>query len=361
MAFLDFLPLIGNVVSGISNLFGNSSTNDTNREIARETNEQNYKMFQEQLAFTEDMWNKNNEYNTPAAQRQRFEEAGINPYMAVGQMQGGNATMATTPTPNSAQVGHPMIKPNFDFVGESFSAYQDARMKEQQIEQVGLDNKMKAIELMYKNQSEILRLDRERQSILESKSVSDVNRKRVDELSETIDSLKMQNRYLEPYLTERNNEQRSSAQLKQEQVESERLSQEYQKMITVMDKKLKSSQIHLNTAQVSQCNAVVKQVLEEVNQMKLNGVETRQCQRYARQKMRQELLNLGLDEKQAKNTLDAYNPYIDPWINRIGKIGGFVLGVGGMMLGRGFGRAATGSPSVPSMTIQRTNPTLFVP
>ena len=38
--------------------------------------------------FNVDMWNKNNEYNTASAQRQRLEDAGLNPYL---MMNGGDA------------------------------------------------------------------------------------------------------------------------------------------------------------------------------------------------------------------------------------------------------------------------------
>lgn len=51
-------------------------------------------MFQEQNAFNERMWNQMNEYNTPAAQMQRFTDAGINPYIAAGDVQTGNAQSA---------------------------------------------------------------------------------------------------------------------------------------------------------------------------------------------------------------------------------------------------------------------------
>ena len=67
----------GSLIGGI---LGNSSANkaaNAQLQATRETNSQNYKIWQEQMA-----------YNSPVAQRKRLEEAGLNPYL---MMDGGNA------------------------------------------------------------------------------------------------------------------------------------------------------------------------------------------------------------------------------------------------------------------------------
>ena len=97
------------LINGLSSLFGQSSANRANLQIARETNAQNYKMFQEQLGWTESMWNANNEYNTPAAQAERFKQAGFNPYLMMTEgANSGNADTVSTPSPNPAVTGAPM-------------------------------------------------------------------------------------------------------------------------------------------------------------------------------------------------------------------------------------------------------------
>lgn len=52
-----------------------------------------WKLVENQQQFQTDMWNKTNEYNSPAAQRERLEAAGLNPYM---MMNGGSAGTAQT-------------------------------------------------------------------------------------------------------------------------------------------------------------------------------------------------------------------------------------------------------------------------
>ena len=103
---------------------GTAMQNSANKEIAQMNNAFNEKMFDKQVAYNKemyqqqlgdqwkfyndskqnawdlvanqqqfqtDMWNKNNEYNSASAQRERLEAAGLNPYM---MMNGGSAGTA---------------------------------------------------------------------------------------------------------------------------------------------------------------------------------------------------------------------------------------------------------------------------
>lgn len=129
-------PLIGSaLISGASSLLGGifgsgaqSSANRTNLQIARETNQMQYQMFQEQNAFNERMYNQMQQYNTPAAQMQRYQDAGINPYIAAGNVQSGNAQSAlqsAQPLPlHTAQV-MPVdaFKDTFTQIGNVISQY----------------------------------------------------------------------------------------------------------------------------------------------------------------------------------------------------------------------------------------------
>lgn len=100
---------LGSAISGVvgdlfGGIFGKSDAEKTaemQMQIARETNEMNYKIWQEQRQAEVDMWNMNNEYNTPEAQRQRLEDAGFSPYAMLGQ--GGNiGTSSSAPSTGQA-------------------------------------------------------------------------------------------------------------------------------------------------------------------------------------------------------------------------------------------------------------------
>lgn len=115
-------PLIGSaVISGASSLLGGlfggmsnqsqvDKANATNLQIARETNQQQYQMFQEQNSFNERMYNQMQAYNSPAAQMQRYKDAGINPYIAAGNVQTGNA-QSSLQSAQAPQLHTPQVSP----------------------------------------------------------------------------------------------------------------------------------------------------------------------------------------------------------------------------------------------------------
>lgn len=117
---------IGAGSSLIGGIAGTGMQNSANKEIAQMNNAFNEKMFDKQVAYNKemyqqqlgdqwkfyndskqnawdlvanqqqfqtDMWNKNNEYNSASAQRERLEAAGLNPYL---MMNGGSAGTAQT-------------------------------------------------------------------------------------------------------------------------------------------------------------------------------------------------------------------------------------------------------------------------
>lgn len=90
--------LLGGIISGIGSLaggiFGASAAHSAAKsqlQAVRETNKANLDLAKYQNDWNVAQWNRQNAYNTPAAQRQRYEEAGINPYFALGNIQSGNA------------------------------------------------------------------------------------------------------------------------------------------------------------------------------------------------------------------------------------------------------------------------------
>ena len=96
------MGFLGSLTGGLLNFGSSAVQNSQNRQNVQETNRMNYKInqmnnqFNERMAiqqrnWQENMWNKENAYNTASAQRQRLEEAGLNPYL---MMNGGSAGVA---------------------------------------------------------------------------------------------------------------------------------------------------------------------------------------------------------------------------------------------------------------------------
>jgi hypothetical protein len=95
---LSAAPIVGPVVSAAGSVLGGSiakSGSDAaaraSLQATRETNAANLKLAQYQNDWNLAQWNRQNAYNTPQAQRLRYEEAGINPYFALGSISSGQA------------------------------------------------------------------------------------------------------------------------------------------------------------------------------------------------------------------------------------------------------------------------------
>ena len=98
MAFLDFLPVIGDVVNGVSSVISTSMANKQSIKNQREAQAWSEGMNAQQQEWQEKMWNMNNEYNAPSAQVDRLMKAGVNPNSAVGGMsQAAAASMPQQP------------------------------------------------------------------------------------------------------------------------------------------------------------------------------------------------------------------------------------------------------------------------
>lgn len=80
---MDWSNPIGSAVTGVFGLAGS----------ALNYHFQN-KLIDKQNQFNLDMWNLQNEYNSPQAQMKRFEEAGLNPALMYSQGSAGNAPNA---------------------------------------------------------------------------------------------------------------------------------------------------------------------------------------------------------------------------------------------------------------------------
>lgn len=141
--------IIGSLIGGAFQKSAQRAANRTNLAIARETNAQNYQIFREQNEFNKEQFNNYLQYNTPAAQRARYEDAGINPYMALGNMQNGNAQSALT-SANSAPMQSTQVQPENGMANgiqsalinaaTVMSAVSDARLKSAQADKQNLEN-----------------------------------------------------------------------------------------------------------------------------------------------------------------------------------------------------------------------------
>lgn len=119
---LSYVPVVGNLMSGIANWASTGTQNLRQRQFAEE-------MYFRQRNDALADWNMQNEYNSPKAQMQRLQDAHLNPNLVYGH--GADATSASMPraaSQGSYNPKAPQIDPSM------FMSIYDARLKSAQID-----------------------------------------------------------------------------------------------------------------------------------------------------------------------------------------------------------------------------------
>jgi hypothetical protein len=107
------LGLGGQALSNAFGAYGQERANQQNMDLAAAQqgwNRQNWMMeknwqkkaWEKQNEYNLQLWNMQNEYNSPAAQMQRFKEAGLNPHLIYGR---GSSGLAGAPAQASTNLG----------------------------------------------------------------------------------------------------------------------------------------------------------------------------------------------------------------------------------------------------------------
>lgn len=115
----------GHLLSGLFSSGGSHYAADKQLQAVQETNRNNLLIAQQNNAFNERMWNKQNEYNSPAAQRARLEAAGLNPYLMLDGGSSGIAESAPSADTSGTQVAPDIgntIAGGYQAMGNSISA-----------------------------------------------------------------------------------------------------------------------------------------------------------------------------------------------------------------------------------------------
>jgi hypothetical protein len=110
------IPAITDLVNSGSTLY----TNAQNRQFSQQ-------MYDRQRADALTDWDKQNKYNSPSQQMQRYKEAGLNPNLIYGQMSNSAAIRST-------DMKHPdFVAPKLQNTGQVMNNYVDFKLKEQQL------------------------------------------------------------------------------------------------------------------------------------------------------------------------------------------------------------------------------------
>jgi len=127
-----------------ANIFTQATQNFFNARETWKASERQYQMsdwmygkeleqWNRQNAYNLQMWNMQNAYNSPAAQMQRYKDAGLNPNLIYGQGQPGMASsMPQSPAPQMKGANVPQAKFSMAPV-DVVSAIYDIKLKNQEI------------------------------------------------------------------------------------------------------------------------------------------------------------------------------------------------------------------------------------
>lgn len=148
--------ILSNVIGGVSNSAAQREANETNLQIARETNKFNYDIHQSDIAQQWAMWRAQNEYNDPYSVIQRLQRAGVNPAFLGGQALSSPASSMNVPSgspmlPTSVQ---PVQSPFgsfasglFEGVSQGVNAYFQNELLNSQIKSNDVDTNIKQVQL----------------------------------------------------------------------------------------------------------------------------------------------------------------------------------------------------------------------
>lgn len=163
------------VLGSMFNHRSQSKANAMNYKIALMNNEFNEKMMQKQMDYNTSMWNKENEYNSAANQVKRLRDAGLNPYLALGNA--GAAGSAGSVTPAQAQPVS-MQAPQIDSAGisQSLQYYAEMKMRKQlqdeQVKAMQIDNMSRA----QKNLLDLKKATQELRGLTSDADIKEINR-----------------------------------------------------------------------------------------------------------------------------------------------------------------------------------------
>lgn len=97
---------------------------------------QNKKAMNRQNNFNKEMWELENEYNTPENQMKRLKEAGLNPHLAYGNGTVANTAGSGPRSANFSPVPYDIGARVSGSIYEGLAAYQDLRIKNAQVDNI---------------------------------------------------------------------------------------------------------------------------------------------------------------------------------------------------------------------------------
>lgn len=249
------LGLGGSVASGLMNSSAVSAANKANLQGVRETNEANKEMFQQALNYQSDMWQKTNEYNTPLAQRQRYEAAGLNPYLMMNSGNAGTASAMTGVSPSPLEAPHvePVPSPyqGFTDIPSHLASFSDSALKQETAYGLSLDNKMKMVDVRNKTLEKYLSIQNQLYELRNKRTKSNYDEAQIKILEKTSKSLEIDLKYQDEFLSSRNKLQKEQANKAYEDTQRAHYEAELQRQMSDAFPQMRQAELNEISARIA--------------------------------------------------------------------------------------------------------------
>ena len=224
--------IIGAGASQSNSIADTLYSNHMNYVNMNNVNASNEAINERQLQFAREMWDLQNEYNLPKNEYQRLVDAGINPHLYYAKNSAG-APAQLQHAPQQIPMQAPAPANRFDFpdlsnIGASIA---DAELKEAQVQNLQEDTRTRSIDNMFEYDKQLNSLMEQRERVLNTNMDSKEKQKQIDLMDEQITDIKIEREYARDMYQARNDEMRHSADLRREQMISQQLNNQYQRMV----------------------------------------------------------------------------------------------------------------------------------
>lgn len=139
--FKGFTNPVGTLINAGTSILGgvlSSNAAEKNAQYAYESqklaNQGNMELAKYAYSQNLEQWNRQNAYNTPQAQMERYKEAGLNPNLIYSQGSNGNAASSPTYNPPTLQPASRNAVDYGQVIGNSIGQFNNLRLQQKEIE-----------------------------------------------------------------------------------------------------------------------------------------------------------------------------------------------------------------------------------
>lgn len=234
------------------------STNKSNAATNAASLESAESMQDKNLQYQTEMWEKTNQYNSPANQKKLYQAAGLNPYAMMGENSFSSAVQqigANGSVPSSIPMQS--YQPNFGGISDAVSTYYDSRYKEEQLDLLKYQNDMKETD-------HYLQVYEKLAEITHKENLNENDRLAIDYLRSELRVAQAS----EKYKISQNRADANRAQAEADHLDWQNF---WDRFTSNLDYKLKEQDLQLGRAQLKRIQADIDEIYQRIRNLQAEG------------------------------------------------------------------------------------------